>query len=111
MPNSYFTQQALANDGRFRLRLRGALATVANVVLNENVNITGHAARAAYARQVVGAIDQYVNALAPSLVMRTNLFVGVTTAYDFNQGAVVTDASDAAIESQITTDWNNLAGA
>lgn len=111
MPNTYFTQQAIANDGRFRLRLRGALATVANQVLNENVNITGHPARAAYARQVVTAIDQYVNALAPILVMRTNLVVGVTTSYDFNQGGVVTDATDAAIESQLNTDWNNLAGA
>src|SRR5262245_33713623 len=109
MPNTYFSQQALANDSRFRLRVKSALATVATQVLNENSAIPFHTTRATYARQVIQSLDQYVSALSGWLVMRTNLITAVTS-YDFAQGATVTDAIDSAIESQFSTDWNILSG-
>jgi hypothetical protein len=47
--------------------------------------------------------------LAPVVATRTNI-VASTVTYDFTLRAVVTDATDAAIRSQINTDWNYLAG-
>lgn len=109
MANDSYTQQALAIDVRFRSRLRSALTKVAFDVLQESTGVTSHAIRLAYAQKVIGQIESYVAQLAPILVMRTNLFAA-TTSYDFVSGNIVTTAIDAAIESQIATDWNILAG-
>lgn len=110
MANNYFTQQALAQDSKFRLRVQAALATVAWQVLGENPATAGHQQRAVYARQVLANLPGAAANLAPSLVMRTNL-MGFNTSYDFAVGAVVTLSTDADIESQISSDWTNMAGA
>ncbi len=47
--------------------------------------------------------------LASSFVGRPNVFSFATT-YDFHVGAVVTASGDPDIESQLHTDWNDLAG-
>ena len=109
MPNDAFTQQALAADPRFQLRVRNALMKIAWQVLNEAPTVAGHTQRATYARQVLGTPDTYAKELAKSLTTRTNLLAFATT-YDFTQGAVVTASADADIESQLSTDWNGLAG-
>lgn len=109
MANDAYTQQALAADPRFRQRVRAAIAKIAWQVLNEDSGTANHSTRAAYARQVIADVDGYANRVAPSLVMRTNLF-SEDTSYDFQVGAVVTTATDAEIESQIATDWSALAG-
>ncbi len=53
MANDSFSQQALANDARFRQRVKNALATIAWQVLTEDPATTGHAARATFARLVI----------------------------------------------------------
>lgn len=110
MANDAYTQQALAQDPRFRLRVKAALAKVAWVVLTEPANTADHATRATYARNTIGNLDGAAVQVAQWLVMRTNV-VSFVTSYDFTQGAVITAAGDADIESQLSTDWSKLAGA
>lgn len=112
MPNDAFTQQALADDPRFRKRVKAALGKIAWQVLTEDPGTTGHNARAAYARLVLGSLDLYTGNIVGSLVMRTNVF-NFTTSVSLDQGTPVvsTASGDADLESQLATDWNNLAGA
>lgn len=111
MPNDAYTQQALAADPRFRLRVKAALATIAWQVLNEDPGTAQHNARAAYARLVLGSLDSHVGNLVGSLVMRTNVFNFQTSVVlDFGTPVVSTTSGDADLQSQLATDWNNLAG-
>ena len=118
MPNDAFSQQALADDARFRLRLANALSKVAWEVLEEDVATAHHTERVAFAQKVVGSGGviaptsgpQMVAAqLASSFVNRPNVFA-FETSYSFTVGGVVTLAGDADIESQLRSDWNELAG-
>lgn len=98
---------ALAADGSFRQRVRNLVLLEAAAVALEANTTTEHLARSAFAFSVItnpGAADQ----IADVLCARTNLTASTVT-YDFSRRAVVTDASDAAIRSQIATDWNMLA--
>jgi hypothetical protein len=109
MPNDAFTQQSLAADPRFVKRLANAFGKVAWEILNEDGSTANHAARAAYAQRVNQNPYQMAQQLAPSFVNRPNVF-GFPTSYDFTVGATVTAAQDADIESQLHTDWDDLAG-
>lgn len=134
MPNSVNTQQALAFEPGFRVRLRAALIKKAFLVQAEtppaapvdpqNPTPAEAAALALYQKRVglahavmSGGLDRETERIAPLLVMRTNL-MAFETSYDFNQvgdggriGRVVTAAGDPDIDSQIATDWNIFAGA
>lgn len=99
---------ALAGDASFRLRVRTITLQEAAVVYGELGSTTGHAARVAYALKLLqspGLADQVADVMAT----RTNVILSNVT-YDFDRRAVVTDASDAAILSQVASDWNMLAG-
>src|SRR5689334_11831489 len=99
---------ALGNDANFRQRVRALFLLEGAVIYNEAGSVTNHAARANFASKIAqnpGLIDS----LVPALVQRTNLVASAVT-YDFNGQKVVTDASDAAIRSQINSDWNYFAG-
>lgn len=117
MANSAFTQQALASDSRFRLRLENALSKVAWEILEEDSNTEHHAERVVFAQKVTGtgqasAISgpsMVAAQLAPSFVNRPNVF-NFETSYDFTVGAVVTASGDPDIENQLHTDWNMLSG-
>lgn len=112
MANDAYTQQALAADPRFRLRVKAALAVIAWQVLNEDPGTVGHQQRAVYARTVLGALDQAAANLVGSLVMRTNVFNFATSvSLDLGTPAVSTASGDADLQSQLATDWTNLAGA
>lgn len=112
MPNDFYTQQALAADPRFRLRVKAALAVVAWEVLNEDPGIVGHQQRAVYARQVLANVDQAAANLAPSFVMRTNVVAFPTSvSLDLGTPVVSTTSGDADLQSQLATDWSKLAGA
>jgi hypothetical protein len=108
LPNTSYTQQALAYDQNFHLRVRAALATVAWQVLNEATDTPGHVERETYARQVVNNLTAAAQTVAPWLVERPNLMAFDTT-YNFPAGHVVTASGDADIESQLMSDWNVLA--
>ena len=99
---------ALAADDAFRQRVRNLALLEAAVVATEVNTTTNHNARSAYAFKLIGS-PGLADQLADVLCARTNLVASVVT-YDFARRAVVTDASDAAIRSQIATDWNMFAG-
>lgn len=111
MANDNFTQQALANDPTFRQRLKASLSRIAWQVLGEGA-ITDHVTRKAYANQVLNNPDGVVNSLVGTFVFRTNVNSTTTSlAFDGRGGSVVQSAvTDAAMDSQLATDWSSLAG-
>jgi hypothetical protein len=111
VPNDFYTQQALADDARFRKRVKSALGLIAWQVLTEDPGTVGHNGRAAYARTVLQNLDGAAAGVAGWLVMRTNVF-SFATSCTIDQGVttVVTASGDADIQSQLATDWSNLAG-
>lgn len=104
------TQQlvALSNDSQFRQRIRVLVLQICAQIYAEDPATASHAARVSYAEKIL-QVPSTADQLASILVTRTNL-VASSITYDFTNGAVVTDASDAAILSQLATDWNLLAG-
>lgn len=110
MANDSRTQFWLAQSEHFRSRLASSLVTVAWQVLGESPSVQGHAVRAAYARQVIDGPANYAARLAAEMSMRTNVFAAATS-FDYSIGAHVTAATDAAMESQLSSDWNSLSGA
>jgi len=108
-----FTQQALANDPTFRQRLKSSMAKMAGSVIDEAKATVNHSARATYARAFLANPDAIVNSYIQTFVFRPNVFQSVQTNVDFDGkgGVVVTSTvTDAAIDSQVNTDWNTLAG-
>src|SRR4051812_49323345 len=99
---------ALSVDSAFRQRIRNLVLLEAAVVATEVNTVTQHNARTAFAFKVIGS-PGFADSIADVLCARTNL-VSSTVTYDFARRAVVTDATDAAIRSQIATDWNMLSG-
>lgn len=99
---------ALAADNDFRQRVRNLVLLEAAVVANEVNTTPNHTARSAFAFKVIGSPGT-ADQVADYLCARTNLIASAIT-YDFARRAVVTDASDAAIRSQLATDWNTLSG-
>lgn len=103
-------QFAAAVDLNFQQRVASALAVVAVQVYTETPPPTNHAARANYAVQVIQN---------PPLSMVTINGYGTSqpdkTIYAWarllaSQG-FDSSATDAAIQAQISTDWNAMAGA
>jgi hypothetical protein len=109
MPNDSFSQQALARDQKFQLRLENALGKVAWEIADEPATTPFHTERVTFARRVIAGPQQMAFQLASSFVGRPNVFQFATT-YDFHVGAVVTASGDPDIESQLHTDWNDLSG-
>jgi hypothetical protein len=103
------TQMALAFDPKFQRRLLALFLEYAQVVVAELTTVVNHPLRRQLAQQIIQNGASIVSQFAATLANSTNL-VGANTTYDFVQLAVVTDATDAAISSQIATLWNGLAG-
>ena len=122
MANSSFTQQALAADSRFQIRLRAVLIFQALVVYAEVAPAQSdpptapelaalalYQARRSYARQVLADSEGAARRVAPVLTTRTAIMAFETT-YDFSAGAVVTSATDGNLVTQVAADWNMFAG-
>jgi hypothetical protein len=103
------TQMALAADSKFIRRLAALFNLEAQVVIAEPINTPNHPIRRQLAQSCVTNGASVAQQFALTLALSTNL-MGANTTYDFVQLAVVTDATDAAIRSQIVTLWNGLAG-
>ncbi len=112
MAQDAFTQQALAADPSFRQRLKASMSRIAWQVLTESAATNGHATRAAYARAFLANPDSVTASLAGSFVFRTNVLTPTTSvAFDGRGGTVVQNAvTDAAMDSQLATDWDQLSG-
>lgn len=100
---------ALGQDGQFRQRVRNLMMLEAAAVYAENAATPNHNARVAYAFKLFNQ-PSLADLAADFLATRTNLMISSTVSYDYDRRAVLTDATDAAIRSQIATDWNLLAG-
>lgn len=101
-------QMALAHDVSFLNRVQFAMGKVALTVVNEAGTVTGHAARRTYASSVLGNPAAAAVSMSVGLVGAINLVAANTT---INPDLTVTsDASDAAIESQVSTLWSAYAG-
>jgi len=114
MPNDSYTQQTLASDVYFRRRVRSSMSAVAWQVQNEDPATTNHLSREKYAQQVIRQLDNEVSIVLPGLVMRPLVFNFATTyQFDFQTGVgqTVSATGDPDIQSQLATDWNDLAAA
>lgn len=100
---------ALSLDNNFRLRVRNIALQEAAVVFAESGTTPNHGVRKAFAQTLLGTPTK-ADTLADYIVSRTNL-VAANTSYDFANRAVVSDVTDAAILSQLATDWDMLSGA
>jgi len=95
---------ALGNDTKFQQRVKSLLVQQAGAVYAQGSGATGYA----YAKQILQGNINFIN-VTQVLVNRTNL-VASNVTYNFASGCIVTDATDAAIQNQIGTDWAMLAG-
>ena len=118
MANDAYSQQALAKDLSFQLRLANALSKVAWEVIEEDPATPSHTERVVYSQKVLGnnttsgatvGPSMVAAQLAPSFVNRPNV-IAFATSYDFASASVVTASGDPDIESQLHSDWNDLAG-
>lgn len=109
--NDAYTLQALAASPQFRLRVKNALGKIAGNIIDPAITPGATAASKTYARQVLGNLDSYVGTTAGWLVNRPNVIATtITAAFDKGQVVVESDAIDAALESQINSDWTLIAG-
>lgn len=109
MPTTPRSQMQLAADPNFLKRLASLLLSEAGVIAAEDPATPNHDKRRALAQSVLMTPDQMTRNLSPAICNATNL-VAANTTWDFEAGICETDASDAAIRSQIATLWNVLAG-
>jgi hypothetical protein len=109
MPTTPRSQSALAADANFQKRLAPLLITEAIVVTGEDAGTPSHQQRRQLAQQILNQSTQMAYSLGPVICNGTNL-VAANTTYNFDALAVETDATDAAISSQIATLWNAMAG-
>jgi len=109
MANDAYTQQALAADPNFQLRIRANLMSTAWRVLEEPDTIESHTQRAAYARQVINNPTTFVPSVSTWIVMRPGVF-NFETSYNFTAGAVLSVSGDLDIQGQLLQDWNEFAG-
>jgi len=114
MPNDSYTQNALADEPKFRARVRAQMSAVAWQIQGEDASTPNHTARETYAKQVVRNLDAETAVIMPSFVMRPNVNNFATT-YNFNfqtrVGFVESATTDADIASQLATDWDMMAAA
>lgn len=100
---------ALGADIQFRARIQSLLIQRAAAVYAESGGTANHAVRVAYAKAVLANPVAIAQVVALVIVNRTNLSQA-TTSFNFTSGHVETTADDAAISSQLATDWDMLAG-
>ena len=99
-------QYLLSQNDSFLSRVQIKLCTIAAVVLAEPLDTVEHEARSAFARQVIANPAMVARNAGSYLAQSTN--VRNTITYE-NEG-VRTTVLDADLESQISHDWNILAG-
>lgn len=68
-----------------------------------------HTGRRTFAQNILTAPASVAASVALAITNATNL-TGANTTFDFENGITTTDATDAAIRSQIQSLWNALAG-
>ena len=103
------TQMRLAKDGGVLNRLPYLMVQQARTVKAEADGTTHHVGRAAYAHLITSGSAGLVSSAAVMVVGGVNLLPPNATTTVNQDGTVTTDATDAALLSQIATFWNDLA--
>src|SRR5262245_29855479 len=106
-PNS---QAKLATDPTFLKRLASLLNMEAQVVAGEPDTTPNHGLRRQLAQSIITNPNGMALNLAPTICNATNM-IAANTTFDFASDQTLTDATDAAIRSQIATLWNIMSGA
>jgi len=109
MPNTAVQQQRLAAAAHFRTRVKDCLVNVAFQVLSQGKDNAAEIVRYNYARSVIQSPDAAASSTVSWLVERTNL-LSANTTFNWDINEPVTDATDAAIQSQLMSDWDVMAG-
>jgi hypothetical protein len=99
---------ALSQDQAFIRRARAIILEVCAAVYLEDPQTPNHGARVSFANKLIQQ-PGLADGLVSLLVTRVNL-VASNVTYSFDTGQILTDASDAAILAQVTSDWNMFAG-
>lgn len=99
-------QARLAKSDAFLAKVENLIVVQARAVKLESAGTANHAARAAYADQVFANSASHAIKWAVYLAGSTNVAGTITNNDD---GTVSTSATDAAVLSQIATDWNLFA--
>src|ERR1700680_3209691 len=99
---------ALGLDSHFQQRVKSLFIQQASVVYAESAGTQNHAIRLAFAKQVLQGNANF-SSIAMTVANRPNL-IASTVSYNFTSGFVNTDATDAAIASQVATDWDMFSG-
>ena len=94
----------LSQSPTFVHRLSVLLCTEGMVVLNESTGVPFHVTRAVLAKNIIFSPDAYSATLARELVFDANL-IGAGFTVDSAGKPVDSLATDAAIRSQIATNW------
>lgn len=103
--NTSTTQMQLVSSSTFTNRLQYLMTQQAVVVLTEVHATACHTQRAAFAMQVIQNPASSASAASVLLAGSTNV---VGTVVTDGNGQADSSASDAALLSQIATDWNVL---
>lgn len=109
MPTTPRSQSQLSRDPQFLNRLSALLLAEAGVVAAEPTTVPDHDKRRELAQLILMNPAAMTANLAPAICNATNL-LAANTSWNFESGSCDTDASDAAIQSQIATLWNVFAG-
>ncbi len=96
----------LARDPGFVARIMSLANQYAVTVYNEDSGTPNHVIRSNFARSVLNGAGANI----PIVIANSGNIIASTITYDFLDGTIKTDATDAAISSQIATYWNMLAG-
>jgi hypothetical protein len=96
----------LARNDDFTDRVQVSLCRIAAQVMTESGVGATHVARAAYARNVLQSPGNVAAAASIYLAQSTNVRGSIT----MEDSGAQTTVDDAALESQIFSDWNLLAG-
>lgn len=102
-------QMALAHDAGFLDRVQYWIVKKARDVRAEDPGTTGHAARNAFAGQVLGNPALLATQMAVGLATHINL-TSEDTAYHASTGALETSATGAELFAAVGDLWNTYAG-
>lgn len=96
----------LSETSLFRSRVQMILLNVASAVLAEPAATANHAARVAYARQLLNSPAQIASIAAPFVAQNAIVFPTITMEDEGPR----TSVTDAVLIQQITADFSKLAG-
>lgn len=105
---SYRDQMDLAQDHIFIQRVKNAMINSATTIFNESGGTANHIQRAAFARSVMNAPDQYAPIIAVAVAADAiNFPATITRDGAGNVTSATTTGIDAGIDGRVNNVWNS----